>query len=216
MNNDVRRLRMLSDYLTSEALCDVLSGMKLHGYVCGMAPNWPNARFLGRAKTLQLRDLRNDEDPDRIYRALESYKEIGENDVIVAQTSAPGLAYFGELNAILAKQQGSAGAVIGGRTRDSAATSSMNFPVFSLGTIPVDCKGLVTLASIGQPVVICSVGISQNDLVFADQGGVVVIPSRVEDAVIEQAVEAISKEACIRRTLLDSTIHEAIALHGTF
>lgn len=216
MNNDVRRLRMLSDYLTSEALCDVLAEMKVHGHVRGMVPNWPNSRFLGRAKTLQLRDLRDDEDPDGIYRALESYDVVGENDVIVVQTSAPGLAYFGELNAALAKHQGAAGALIGGSTRDNAATTRMNFPVFSLGTTPVDCKGLVTLASIGQPVVICSVGISQNDLVFADPGGVVVIPSLVEDAVIRQAVEAISKEANIRRTLLDSTIQEAIAMHGTF
>ena len=216
MKNDVRRLRMLSDYLTSEALCDALAEMKYDGHPPGVFSSMLNARFLGRAKTLRLRSLRENEDPDGIYRALESYNEIAYNDVIVVETEAPRFAYFGELNAILAKQQGAAGVVIGGCSRDSGATDRMNFPVFSHGPSPCDCKGKVTLDSVGQPVVIDRVKVSQNDLVFADEGGVVVIPSLIEDAVISEVIEAISREASIRRTLLDSTIQDAISLYGTF
>lgn len=215
MNNDVRRLRMLSDYLTSEALCDVLVDMHIAGHVPGMLSNMPNARFLGRAKTLRLRRIRDNENPDGIYRALESYESIGYNDVIVVG-SVLEHAYFGELNAILAKQQGAVGAVIGGATRDTEATARMSFPVFSRAVTPCDCKGKLTCESIGQPVSVGGITVADHDLVFADPGGVVVIPKLVENEVIRQAVEAISKEANIRRTLLDSTIQEAIALHGTF
>lgn len=216
MNNDVRRLRMLSDYLTSEALCDALADMNLGSrHIPDMLANLPTARLFGRAKTLRLRRLRENENPDGIYRALESYEEIGINDVIVVQADME-CAYFGELNAILAKHQGAAGAIIGGLTRDDEATTRMNFPVFSQGTTPRDCKGKLTLESTGYPVMVGNVSVAQNDLVFADPGGVVVIPSLVENEVIRQAVEAISKEANIRRTLLGSTIQEAIALHGAF
>lgn len=216
MNNDVRRLRMLSDYLTSEALCDVLAQMDLHGHLSDMVGNWCDAHFLGRAAPLRLRRLREGENPDGVYGALESYNEIVDNDVIVVGTDRPSCAYFGELNAILAKRQGAAGAVIAGSTRDVEATACMNFPVFSRGFSPCDCKGRVTLDSIGQPITIGIVSVSRGDLVFADSGGVVVIPAVHEEEVIRRAVEAIAKEANIRRTLLDATIEEAIALHGTF
>jgi regulator of RNase E activity RraA len=210
------RLRTLSDYLTSEALCDVLSEMGVSGHVAGLSPNWSHAGFLGRAKTLHLRTLRGGEDPDGIYDALKSYDTIGDGDVIVVQTDAPEYAYFGELNATLAKHQGAAGAVIGGKTRDIAATVRMRFPVFACGGTPRDCKGEVTLDSIGEPVVVGGIVVRESDLVFADPGGVVVIPTQIENEVIQRAVEAISKEASIRRTLLDATIQDAIAQHGTF
>ena len=210
------RLRTLGDYLTSEALCDVLADMGVTGHVAGVSPNWCHAGFFGRAKTLRLRKLRGDEDASGIYHALKSYETIVDNDVVVVQSDAPEYAYFGELNAILAKQQGAAGAVIAGRTRDIAVTVRMRFPVFSFGGTPCDCKGEMTLASIGEPVMLDGVPVAQNDLVFADPGGVVVIPAQIENEVIQRAVEAISKEADIRRTLLDATIQDAITLHGTF
>ena len=212
----IRRLRTLGDYLTSEALCDVLSDLKVPGHVAGMVPNWCHAGFLGRAKTLRLRKLRDGEDADGIYAALTSYESIGNNDVIVVQSDAPEYAYFGELNAILAKQQGAAGAVIAGHTRDIAATVRMRFPVFSWGGTPRDCKGKMTLESIGLPVMLGDVRVSQNDLVFADHGGVVVIPTLAEDVVLQRAIEAIAKEASIRRALLDNTIQDAMTMHGTF
>ena len=217
---DAPRLRTLSDYLTSEALCDVLADMGVSGHVGGLSPNWSHAGFFGRAKTLRLRQLQDGEDPDGIYDALKSYESVGENDVIVVQVDTgpyePERAYFGELNATLAKQKGAAGAVIGGRTRDIAATVRMRFPVFSAGGTPRDCKGKMTLESIGEPISLGGVVVRQDDMVFADPGGVVVIPAQIEDEVIRRAVEAISKEAGIRRTLLDATIQEAIAQHGTF
>lgn len=212
----IHRLRTLSDYLTSEALCDVLADMGLSANIPGMVPNWPHAGFFGHAKTLRLRTLGKGEDPDGIYGALDSYETIGENDVIVVEVEVPERAYFGELNAILAKRQGAAGAVIAGRTRDIAATVRMRFPVFSMGSTPSDCKGRLTLDSIGAKVTCCGVPVHPGDLVFADSGGVVVIPARMERDVIQRAIDAIAQEGDIRRALIDGSIHEAIRQHGSF
>jgi regulator of RNase E activity RraA/CMP-N-acetylneuraminic acid synthetase len=190
-------LRTLRTELTSPVLSDILDQLGVHGAVRGLQPLTPEARILGRAKTLKLRALREDEDFRGIYDALKTYERIVANDVIVVENGLPDFAYFGDLNARLAIRAGAVGAIIDGATRDSNNVRALGFPVFARGTFCVDVRNRATVDDMDCPVNIGGQPVEPGDLVFADADGVIVIPKKHERQVIELAMEAISKESKI-------------------
>ena len=190
-------LRTLRTELTSPVLSDILDQLGVHGVVRGLQPLTPDARILGRAKTLKLRALREDEDFRGIYEALKTYERIVANDVIVVENGVPDFAYFGDLNARLAIRAGAVGAIIDGATRDSNNVRALGFPVFARGTCCVDVRNRATVDDMDCPVNIGGRAVEPGDLVFADADGVIVIPKKHERQVIELAMETISKESRI-------------------
>jgi regulator of RNase E activity RraA/CMP-N-acetylneuraminic acid synthetase len=190
-------LRTLRTELTSPVLADILDQLGVHGAVRGLQPLTPDARILGRAKTLKLRALEPGEDSHGIYDALKSYERIVANDVIVVENGVPDFAYFGDLNARLAIRAGAVGAIIDGATRDSNNVRALGFPVFARGTFCVDVRNRATVDDMDCPVTISGQLVEPGDLVFADADGVIVIPKKHERRAIELAMDTISKESKI-------------------
>lgn len=194
-------LNNLKGLLSSPMLSDILDD---HGYpdqvVRGLAPNLPDVRMLGRAKTLRLRKLEDGEDFRGIYKALDSYATVVPNDVIVVENEIGQYAYFGELNANLAIRRGAAGVVVGGMTRDSADVARLGLPVFAQGYSCQDVRKRATLDSVNKPVTIQGVRVAPEDLVFGDREGLVVIPRRVEASVLDAALRVATNE---KRILID-------------
>lgn len=188
-------LANLRNQLSSSLLSDLLDDLGHRGCVIsGLQPNIHQARIIGRAKTLRLRELDRDEDFRGIYNALESYKTIVPGDVIMVENAMPQYAYFGELNANLSIRAGAVGAVIGGHTRDSSDVVDLGLPVFAAGYTCEDVRKRATTDTINRPINIRGVPISPGDLVFGDREGVVVVPRRIEHEVIQAALEAAGKE----------------------
>ena len=190
-------LRTLRTELTSPVLADILDQLGVHGAVRGLQPLTPEARILGRAKTLKLRALERGEDFHGIYDALKSYERIVANDVIVVENGVPDFAYFGDLNARLAIRAGAVGAIIDGATRDSNNVRALGFPVFARGTFCVDVRNRATVDDMDCPVTIGGQRVEPGDLVFADADGVIVIPKKHERRTLELAMDTISKESKI-------------------
>jgi regulator of RNase E activity RraA/CMP-N-acetylneuraminic acid synthetase len=190
-------LRTLRTELTSPVLADILDQLGIHGAVRGLQPLTPEARILGRAKTLKLRALEPGEDFHGIYEALTSYERIVANDVIVVENGVPEFAYFGDLNARLAIRAGAVGAIIDGATRDSNNVRALGFPVFARGTFCMDVRNRATVDEMDGPVVIGGQRVEPGDLIFADADGVIVIPKKHERQTIQLAMETISKESQI-------------------
>jgi regulator of RNase E activity RraA/CMP-N-acetylneuraminic acid synthetase len=190
-------LRTLRTELTSPVLADILDRLGVHGAVRGLQPLTPDARILGRAKTLKLRALETGEDFHGIYDALKSYERIVANDVIVVENGVPEFAYFGDLNARLAIRAGAVGAIIDGATRDSNNVRALGFPVFARGTFCVDVRNRATVDDMDCPITIGGRTVEPGDLVFADADGVIVIPKKHERRAIELAMDTISKESKI-------------------
>ncbi len=205
-------------HLSSPLLSDTLDD---HGFprqvIKGLAPNIPDARAFGRAKTLRLRRLAPGEDFTAVYGALESYRHVVPNDIVVVQNDAPDYAYFGEINASLAVRAGAVAAVIGGHTRDSAAVAGIGFPVYARGTTCQDVRTRAVLDALNVPVVIEDVEVLPGDLLFADSEGVVVVPRRAEVAVLESALQRSIGE---KRLLVDIAhgleVDQLTGRHGFF
>jgi hypothetical protein len=116
----------LKAHLSSPTLSDTLDDMGYKNCIIrGLDLNLKHCKFLGRARTMRLRRLTPEERLEGIYKALESYKYVVQNDVIVVENEVGSeFAYFGELNANLSVRVSAAGAIIGGMTRDSEAVKS--------------------------------------------------------------------------------------------
>ena len=207
----------LSQQLTSSMISDVLDEMGIHNKVLlGLTSNFPNKKLFGRAKTMRLKE-RTANDSTSIYDALNSYMTIIPGDIIVVENELPQFAYFGELNASLAMRSGAIGAIIGGKTRDSNEVKKFDFPVFSWGHSCQDIKNKGTVDYINKKIKINGVEIGYEDLVFADNDGIVAIPKVYEDKVLEKCFRVSKKESNI---LIDIAagidIAEIRKLYGDF
>lgn len=209
--------RNMANKLTSSMLSDILDDFGFSNTITALNLNLNHKKLLGRAKTLKLRELREGEDFRGIYNALESYETIVPNDIIVVENECSDYAYFGEMNANLAIRSGAIGAIINGKTRDSKEVLDLDFPVFSTGTKCKDVRKRGTLESINKKINIFGVDVVPNDLIFADNDGIVVIPKSHERVVLEKAFETMNKEKNILSGILSGmAIEDILNKNGEF
>ena len=213
--------KLLANYkinFNSSLLSDILDELGYKNQVIkGLSSNLPGTKMLGRAKTLKIAELKENEYFRGIYKALESYDSIVPGDIIVIQNDVPEYAYFGELNANLSIREGASGVIINGKTRDSSAVSSLNFPVFSTGTTCQDVKNRATTESVNKKIELEGVSVSPNALLFADDEGVIVIPEEIESKVIEGVLKKnLSEKEILLNIAMGRDIDSIIDQFGTF
>ena len=104
-----------------------------------------------------------------------------------------------------------------GKTRDSNAVSSLNFPVFSSGTTCQDVKNRATTESINKKIEIEGVSIAPNALIFADDEGVIVIPSEIEKQLIDAILDKnLSEKEILLGIASGKNIQSIIEKFGSF
>lgn len=217
------KLQSIRHLASSPMLSDILddlyseTGVKHGAVVNNFKTNIPDTKLLGRANTLRLRKLREGEDYREIYKALESYKTMSENDIIVVENELKEFAYFGDLNARLAIRSGACGAIIDGATRDLTQTRALNFPVFSRGYNAADVRKRAALDYINKPVKIGGEAVTPEDLIFIDDCSMVVIYKKTEKAVIERVLDVIKNEKYIANDIFQNIdTNDIIEKHGDF
>lgn len=218
-----QRLKLIGMNLSSPVLADIIKEMRIDGVLAPRVRHIAGRKIIGLAKTLQLTALppegreRKTDAWRGIYNALDSYSFIRPGDVIMVSTDIPDKAYFGDLNAHLAIRAGAVGAIIDGFTRDTAYVKSLDFSVFAQGAYCDDIKYEGTVESMNVAVDMGGVSVSNDDFVFADTDGVVVIPRRHWPDVEKAAWEALHKEAQIRLSVLQGRpIDQILDRHGIF
>lgn len=201
---EVTRFRAMLPHLSSPVLSDIAKEHGLRVVLPKALRPTSGGKFLGRAKTLELTALavRPDRAPGGawtgIYGALHSYRFVRPGDVIMVATDVPEHAYFGDLNANLAIRAGAVGAVIDGATRDTADVRALGLPVYARGQTCDDIKYEGTVKAMNRPVTMGGVIVRNDDVVFADEDGVIVVPREHWAAIEAQAWEVLSNEAVIR------------------
>lgn len=201
---EVTRFRAMLPHLSSPILSDIAKERGLKAVLPAALRPTSGGKFLGRAKTLELMALAKR--PDRsadgawhgIYDALQSYRFVRPGDVVMVATDLPQYAYFGDLNANLAVRSGAVGAVIDGATRDTADVRALGLPVFARNQTCDDIKYEGTVKAMNRPIMIGDIRICNDDVVFADQDGIVVIPRSLWPAIEDAAWDVLSNEARIR------------------
>ena len=133
-------------------------------------------KFAGTALTVKLVKEEN-HDPDALSGMLRAIDAGGAGAVYVMSVEDGGdIAGMGGLMGTAMSARGFAGAVIDGGVRDVAQLKRIGFPVYSTGAVPSTSVGHYRFGGMNLPVVCDGVKVAPQDIIAADQDGVVVIP----------------------------------------
>lgn len=220
---EISQFKLLKHFITSALLADVLDAFEIKykkkcgGIINGFTCNIKNARLLGRASTIRLKKREENENISGIYDALEHYKYIGENDIIVVENELADYAYFGDINARLAIRAGAQGAIINGCTRDRLATQILDFPVFSKGYNSQDVRGKAVLDYINKPIQINGVKIFPQNLIFIDDCSMGVIYQEHEQEILDVILNNfLNEKGIIEDIVANKSIYEICRKRGNF
>lgn len=157
-------------------------------------------------------------DPNAIFiPILEMLGDVRKNNIVITQPNNSTCSHLGELSATTIKARGGNGAVIYGGVRDVDYIKKLELPVFHLYTTPKDVMGRWLLTEYNVPIQIEDVTIYPQDIIFADQDGVIVIPREIAQKVLLKAEELHSTENYVRDEVVKG-VHpvEAYKKYGWF
>jgi regulator of RNase E activity RraA len=165
----------------------------------------PGTKFVGTAVTV--RQVAKTADEDRMARLTRhqdvTRKIAGKGDVVVIDNGGRlDVATWGEFHCYACKQNGAAGAVVDGATRDAPDVRASGFPTFVRGLSPVKSQWDLKTAAINEPVMLGPVQVNPGDIIFADETAVVVIPAAKKTVVLAKANEIRKSEDASRATLV--------------
>lgn len=195
---------------------DILDGMGYYHQFLPQAiqPAREGMKLVGRAMPVLMIDVYG---PQKKPFGLltEALDQLEEGDVYLCSGGEMRCAYWGELLTATARTRKAAGAVVNGFHRDTPQMLAQNWPVFSRGRFAQDSSVRTQVVDYRCPIEVGGVHIDPGDLVFADIDGVLIIPRKVESAVIEQALEKARGEKVVRKAIEGGmTATEAFAKYG--
>jgi regulator of RNase E activity RraA len=143
------------------------------------------------------------------------------NTILVS--SAPSdvsQAILGGLMALRLRKIGALGAIIDGRVRDLAELRQVGLPVFSRGVGISAATAVVYPSELDVAVQIClpdggSITVQPGQIIVGDENGVAVIPSHLEEEVVELLPKLLEQDDEVRRALEEGrTAGEAFKLRN--
>lgn len=210
-STDLEKLiELAKEKLYVAAVCDVLDdlGYRSQAMHQRLRPlNTEDCRFIGPARTIRWMDTDYIVEEDPYGLELEAIDSLCPGDVVVHSTDYGGTnAPWGELMSTAAKMRGAVGCVCDSQIRDCKMIMALGFPVFFTGIRPLDSKGRARVMAYDVPIRCGDVLVNVGDLVFADFDGIVVIPRKAAQPVIEKALEKVTKESHSRKELLEGKL----------
>src|SRR6478752_4515933 len=120
--------------------------------------------------------------------------------VMVVQSHDDSYGVWGEVLTVAAMARGIAGLVLEGSVRDLGAIRRRGFPVFACGTA---LRGTAKAGGgqVGEVTICGGLPVSRDDLIVADESGIVVIKPHEAVSVLAKAQERCQKEATMLREL---------------
>lgn len=151
-------------------------------------------KFAGTALTVKLIKQEN-QDPEALTGMLNAIDSGGTGSVYVMQVEdGADIAGMGGLMGTAMFSRGFAGAVIDGGVRDLPQLKRIGFPVYSTGPVPSTSVGHYRFGGMNISVDCDGVKVNANDIVVADQDGVVVVPREHAAEVLVKAQQLDNSE----------------------
>ncbi|HEX4321356.1 MAG TPA: RraA family protein [Acidobacteriaceae bacterium] len=151
-------------------------------------------KFAGTALTVKLIRQEN-KDPDALTGMLKAIDSGGPGSVYVMQVEdGADIAGMGGLMGTAMFSRGFVGAVVDGGVRDLPQLKRIGFPVYSTGPVPSTSVGHYKFGGVNIPIDCDGVKVNANDIVVADQDGVVIVPREHAAEVLVRAEQLDNSE----------------------
>lgn len=156
-------------------------------------------KFAGSAVTVLLKKEEHKEGAPASKGMLDAIDANGAGSVYV-MVLEDGINYagIGGLMATAMKYRGFTGAIIDGSVRDLPQIQKLQFPVYSRGVAPSTTVNHYRFAGVNIPVTCAGARVNPNDIIAADDDGVVVVPRAKAAEILKKAQQ------------LDDTEHQMI------
>ncbi len=151
-------------------------------------------KFVGRALTVKLVKQENT-DPAALSGMLHAIDTGTPGSVYVMSVEdGADIAGMGGLMGTAMFARGFAGAVVDGGVRDLPQLRKLPFPVYALGPVPSTSVGHYRFAGANLPLLCDGVPVAPDDIIVADQDGVVVVPKDRAAEILLRAQELDNSE----------------------
>lgn len=199
--------QLIQDLLSHDGLTptlsDILDSMGIVGTIPGsvLKPVIPGKKIAGPAVTLKYVPERlsvgqsNKQQAKAKLADRDAYALTEPGDVVVIDGGGEGgVSAMGGLSMLMARKYGLAGNIVDCGVRDVAEMRALDYPVWSRGITPITGKFRFEALEVNGPVVCAGVSVHPGDLVVADDTGVVFIPQKHIEIVVQRALEASRRE----------------------
>jgi regulator of RNase E activity RraA len=174
-------------------ISDALDKLKLKSGIVGIRPAYNCEKIVGFAVTVKITAA--GETKSKSHLGVDAIDIAGKNDVLVVDNGGrKDVSCWGEILSNAAKLKGIEGIVIDGAFRDLDVIKKIGFPVYARGVVPVTARGRIMQKSVNSLIQCGGVQVRPEDLVIADENGVVVVPKEKIDEVYKVAIEFYKKE----------------------
>jgi 4-hydroxy-4-methyl-2-oxoglutarate aldolase len=173
-------------------------------------------KFAGPAVTVLLKKEEHTDGSKASQGMLDAIDAAPAGSVYVMKLEDGGdIAGMGGLMATAMKARGLAGAVVDAAVRDVPQIKKLQFPVYSTGIAPSTSINHYRFAGMNVPVTIAGALVNANDIISADEDGVVVIPRAKAAEVLKRAQELDNTEHTMIPFIEKfRSIREAVAKFG--
>jgi len=199
---DTERFALVREHLSTPVVGDVLDQMeRTHQFLPqGIQALHPAMVHVGRAMPVLITDVFETQ-RSPFGRLTEALDQLEPGDIYLARNGRAQCAAWGEILTATARARGAAGAVIDGFHRDTVRILEQDWPVFSRGRFAQDAGVRASVVDYRVPLEIDGVLVHPGDLIVGDIDGVVVVPSAVEDEVLEFALAKATAENVVREAI---------------
>ncbi len=171
--------------LDTTSVSDALDRLGIKGGCAGIFPQVPGTKAVGRAFTVRYR-------PCGVEKGTvgDFLDEVEPGQVVVLDNGGRTFGtVWGDIMTVYAQKKGITGTVIDGVCRDLPRILASKYPIFTRGRWMVTGKDRVEVDGIGIPVAVSDIQVRPNDIVVADDSGVVIVPLDRAEEVMRVALE---------------------------
>lgn len=168
-------------------ITDALSSLGVYGNMVSIRParGFEDARLVGPALTIDFQPTQIKS--TRALTPYEIYDQAEPGKVVVIAAQGQERMFMGDNQAHMAKVHGMLGFVVDGGVRDVAGIRELGLPLYYKGSQTRGSEGVNRPGAFNVPVVAGGVLVNPDDIIVADEDGVVVIPASLLDQVVALA-----------------------------
>lgn len=173
-------------------------------------------KFAGPAVTVLMKKEEHTEGSKASQGMLDAIDAAPAGSVYVMKLEdGADIAGIGGLMATAMKARGMVGAVIDASVRDLPQIKKIQFPVFSIGVVPSTSVNHYRFAGVNVPITCAGAVVNANDIIAADEDGVVVIPRARAAEILKKAQDLDNTEHTMIPFIEKfKSIKEAVARFG--